>query len=137
MVKLVENHSRYILPLLESVVELLPRRRRANGFDNRCKIYAEVKGFKSGLKSLDDYQTCQEIRTLMYVFSCNKLLFSFNRLIKSKISIWFLSIKSLCYQVTETGDPTIPDKDASAGNLLHVYGVGLPKRIRIEEYSCC
>jgi hypothetical protein len=33
-------------------------------------------------------------------------------------------------------DPTIPDQDASAGNLLHVYGIGLPKQIRLEEYSC-
>jgi hypothetical protein len=44
--------------------------------------------------------------------------------------------KSLCCQVAKTGDPTIPDEDASAGNLLHVYGAGLPKRIRPEEYSC-
>jgi len=40
------------------------------------------------------------------------------------------------YQVAKTGDPTIPDEDASAGNLLHVYGAGLLKRIRLEEYSC-
>jgi hypothetical protein len=44
--------------------------------------------------------------------------------------------KSLCCQVAKTGDPTIPDEDASAGNLLYAYGAGLPKRIRPEEYSC-
>jgi len=44
--------------------------------------------------------------------------------------------KSLCCQVAKTEDPTIPDEDASTGNLLHVYGADLLKQIRLEEYSC-
>ena len=78
---------------------------------------------------------------LMLGLSCNKLCigFSFNRLIQSKISIWLLSIR-IKITLLLSGkdlDPTIPDEDASAGNLLHVYGIGLPKRIRLEEYYCC
>jgi hypothetical protein len=46
-----------------------------------------------------------------------------------------LSIKLLCCQGEKTGDPMIPDGDASAGNLLHIYGVGLPKQVRVAEYS--
>jgi hypothetical protein len=38
--------------------------------------------------------------------------------------------------VAKTGDSTIPDEDASAENLLYVYGADLLKQIRLEEYSC-